>query len=378
MILMEYLYYFTNQPLYAVGDNVVSRDGNSSFSSGSGQHHVYYSYNEELDGEYGYINVNHIQGERNYGDQLSVTVTSEDFVFNLDENNSSITHLSANKNLEQYDDLGRIEYRENIWLDFGTPYFSNSYQTTAYEYVSTSRLLSTSVHERIDTWHNGDILTTMIYTYDYTGKDVDEIWFGELDYTTRWGLETRRSNYEWQEGEQVTYKYTKETRNNQGNSNSSSDVRVQTDDQGIITNAESITDISSYGNNGSYAYSNSSKNSSDYDGDGIVNNVNEYTSMSKNDRYSTTYLTKNDYDGDGYADTINMTRSSDSSMGRMTTEYRYDTTQFSRPILEIIRSLDTDMDGIADLIDEKAVFRTLTARHTAMGGHVATLDDVLA
>ena len=100
--------------------------------------------------------------------------------------------------------------------------------------------------------------------------------------------------------------------------------------------------------------------------------------MSKNDRYSTTYLTKNDYDGDGYADTINMTRSSDSSMGRMTTEYRYDTTQFSRPILEIIRSLDTDMDGIADLIDEKAVFRTLTARHTAMGGHVATLDDVLA
>ena len=109
-----------------------------------------------------------------------------------------------------------------------------------------------------------------------------------------------------------------------------------------------------------------------------MNNVYEFTSMSKNNRYSSTYLNKNYYDGDGYEDTINMTRSSDSSMGQMTTEYRYDTTQFNRPILEIIRSLDTDMDGIADLIDEKAVFRTLTARHTAMGGHVATLDDVFA
>ena len=73
-----------------------------------------------------------------------------------------------------------------------------------------------------------------------------------------------------------------------------------------------------------------------------------------------------------------MTRSSKSPRGRIEIAYRYDATTFNRPILEITRSIDTDMDGITDLFEENAVLRTRSARHTGMGNHVATLEDVLA
>ncbi len=365
--------------MYSIGDSVISQ-GSSSFSSGSGQSYVSYSYDENLDGDYQSIYENYQYGERVWGQVQNYPTTIEYFNYDLDENTLEVDSAYMGRNVQNYDNLGRVVAEESIYVNiWGVDDFGQSYETETFTYInSTSKqILNHIVDIQNESQYSNEVSSTT-YTYDYSGLIEDDIYDGRWDYTTRWGVQTRTYNSDWSTDE-VTTRYTKETRNNQANGDaSSSSMEVEVDDQGIITNTWVSDNRYSYANNGSYTSSSSSKNSSDYDGDGIVNYISESTSMSKNNRYSSTYLTKNDYDGDGYADTINMTRSSDSSMGRMTTEYRYDATSFSRPILEIIRSLDTDIDGTADLIDEKSMFRTLTARHTAMGGHVATLNDVLA
>ena len=364
--------------MYSIGDVIVSQ-GNSSFSSGSGQGYVSYSYDETLDGDYQYIHENYQYGERNYNQTQAYSTISESFYYYLDEDTSTVDQISMYRYENSYDNLGRIE--KDIYISsrfYDDDDFSDTFETETFAYInSTSKKILQHLIERRNETDYSDTLTTTSYTYDYSGKTEDEIYDGRWDYTTRWGVETRIYNSEWSTDD-VTTTYSKETRNNQNNSDSSSGIRVTTDDQGIITNTNSNSNSYSYGNNGSYTSSYSYKSASDYDGDGIVNYTYEHTSRDKNNQSSWTDLDKNDYDGDGYADYISMSRTSESARGRMTTEYRYDASSFSRPILEIIRSLDTDMDGTADLIDEKSVFRTLTARHTRMGGHVATLDDVLA
>ena len=377
-IPLDYLSYFTNTPMYSIGDSVISQ-GSSSFSSGSGQSYVSYSYDEYLDGDYQSIYENYQYGESVWDQVQNYPTIREYFTYDLDENTTTVDSVYMNREQETYDNSGRIVAEEYIYMDiWGVDDFSQSYETETFTYINptSKQILNHIVDRQYESQYSNEVSSTT-YTYDYSGLIEDDIYDGRWDYTTRWGVETRTYNYDWSTDE-VTTRYTKETRNNQANGNASSFMEVQVDDQGFITHTSVSDDRYSYGNNGSYTSSSSWKSSDDYDGDGIVNYLYESTSRYKNNRGSSTYLNKDDWDGDGYADSISMTRSSESSMGRMTTEYRYDATSFSQPILEIIRSLDTDMDGTADLIDEKSMFRTLTARHTAMGGHVATLNDVLA
>ena len=359
---------FLNAPIYSVGDTFVSR-GDESSSSGSGANYSRYEYYGHDDHASEYYQL----GE----DAPSSVVRYENFHYYADPSSSIIQDVSAHVEVNTLDSSARRVITEAYSLmnySWGQEERSSS---SSYAYVdSSSNKLTSSTESHSSVWtdfENGysDLSVDQVtYTYDYTGLRDSEI-YGPWDYTTRWGVGT--STFSNSDGDSDSFNlYSKESRTPGRQGDTWQQMKVEIDAvTGIIANTHISND--QYGNNSS-SYNNIYTH--DWDVNGIINSTSQFSQRHQNGGFMSTSIYKNDYDEDGQADYINMIKERDTRQGISRTEYTYNTDS-SRPILEIRKTIDTDGDGIPESEVENAVFRTLTPRHTAMGEHAVSLEDVL-
>lgn len=363
---------FLNAPIYSIGDTFVSR-GDESMSSGSGANYSRYDYYGYDDSASEYYQI----GE----DAPSSVVRYEYFYYYADPSSLIVQDVSAHVEVSTLDSSSRRVITEAYSLSNYSWGREERSSSSSYAYVdsASNKLVSSTETESSnytsfdsDDSDYSDTRTNQItYTYDYTGlrdSDIDGPW----DYATRWGV--GNSTFSNSDGDNDNFiLYTKESRTKGRQGDTWEQMRVETDEAtGKIVNTHISSD--QYGNNQS-SYSNIYTN--DWDGDGIIDSMSEYSSRNRNGSEMSISISKDDWDGDGQADYINMIRESSSRRGFSRTEYIY-RTDSSRPILEIRRMLDTNNDGIPESDVENAIFRTLTPRHTSMGGHAVALEDVLA
>ena len=360
---------FFNASIYSIGDPFV-RGRDESYSSGSGDEYFSYSYYGDRD----YASEYYQLGE----DAPSAEVRYENFHYYADQSSGNIVDVSANVEIITLDSSSRrisTDAYSMMTYDWGEEERSS---TSSFIYVdeNSNKLVSsyeidTSTYISYDDQYSDLSVDEVTYTYDYTGlsdRDINGPW----DYTTRWGVGiTSYSNSDGVNDNFTLYSKESRTQNRQGGS--WHEMRVEIDEN---TGFISSTHISSdqYSNNNS-SYSNF--DTWDYDGDGIIDSMSEYTSRNQNGSGMYSEIQKYDYDNDGQADYIYMVRERSSRQGFSRTEYTYDTQRASRPILEIKKIIDTDGDGNPESEVENAMFRTLTPRHTAMGDHAVSLEDVL-
>jgi hypothetical protein len=360
---------FLNAPIYSIGDTFVSRV-DESMSSGSGANYSQYDYDDYGDSASEYYQI----GQHS----PSSVVRYENFHYHANPSSLIVEDVRRNVEVNTLDESSRREATEAysaMDYSWGVEDFSSS---SSYTYVdlSSNKLVSStetqsSYQLSYDSGHNHTRTSQITYTYDYTGLRDNDI-NGPWDYSTRWGIGS--STFSNSDGDNDNFiLYTKESRTQGRQGDTWQQMRVETDEAtGNIVHTHISSD--QYGHNQS-SYSNI--NTNDWDGDGIIDSMSEYSSRNQNGNNSSVSIYKDDWDGDGQADYINMTRESSSRQGISRTEYTYNTDS-SRPILEIKRTLDTDGDGSTESEVENAFFRTLTPRHTAMGGHAVALEDVLA
>ena len=360
---------FLNAPIYSIGDTFVSR-GDESMSSGSGANYSRYDYYGYDDSASEYYQI----GE----DAPSSVVRYENFHYYADPSSFIVQDVTAYVEVYTLDSSSRRVIRESYLLWNYSSGREERSTSSSYAYVdsASNKLVSSTEtgtwnYTSFDSDYSDTRTSQFTYTYDYTGlrdSDIDDLW----DFATRWGVGSSTSSNSYGDNDNFIL-YTKESRTQGRQGDTWQQMRIEMDEAtGNIVN----THISSnqYGNNTS-SYSNI--NTHDWDADGIIDSVREYSSRNQNGNNSWVSIYKEDFDGDGQADYIIMTRESSSRRGISTVEYTYNTDS-ARPILEIKRTLDTDGDGIPESEVENAFFRTLTPRHTSMGGHAVALEDVLA
>ena len=360
---------FLNAPIYSIGDTFVSR-GDESMSSGSGANYSRYDYYGYDDSASEYYQI----GE----DAPSSVVRYENFHYYADPSSFIVQDVSAHVEVNTLDSSSRRVITEAYSLSNYSWGLEERSSSSSYAYVdsASNKLVSSTETESsnytsFDSDYSDTRTNQITYTYDYTGlrdSDIDGPW----DYATRWGV--GNSTYSNSDGDNDNFiLYTKESRTKGRQGDTWEQMRVETDEAtGNIVHTHISSD--QYGNNQS-SYSNI--NTYDWDGDGIIDSMNEYSSRYRNGSETSISISKDDWDGDGQADYINMIRESSSRQGFSRTEYIY-RTDSSRPILEIREMLDTNNDGIPESDVENVIFRTLTPRHTSMGGHAVALEDVLA
>ena len=361
---------FLNSPMFSVGDTFFSRS-DESMSSGSGANYSRYDY-------YGYGDSASEYYQTGDENTPSSVVRYENFHYYANPSSLIVEDVSAHVEVNLLDSSSRRIATDAYSLmnySWGREERSSS---SSYAYVdsSSNKLVSSTETESSNyTSYDSDYSDTstsqIIYTYDYTGLRDNDI-NGPWDYSTRWGIGS--STFSNSDGDNDNFiLYTKESRTQGRQGDTWQQMRIEIDEAtGNIVNTHISSDQD--GNNSS-SYSNIYTH--DWDADGIIDSMSEYSSRNQNGNNSWVSIYKDDWDGDGQADYINMTRESSSRRGISRTEYTYNTDS-SRPILEIKRTLDTDGDGITESEVENAFFRTLTPRHTAMGGHAVALEDVLA
>ena len=361
---------FLNAPIYSVGDSFLNR-GSESSSSGRGSEYLSYSY-DSWD--------NHSASEYyQMGEQApSAVVRYEDFHYSADSASNIVNDVSSYVSITTYDSISRdinSDQYSILLYDWGMEERSSS---SSFVYVdeNSNRLVSSSESESSSytSFESNDSdlnLNQITYTYDYTGLRDDQI-NGPWDYTTRWGVGISVNSNS--EGDTDSFMlYSKESRTQGRQGDAWQEMRVEIDE---VTGVISHTHISDdqYGN-GSSSYSNFY--TSDYDLDGIIDSMSQYSNRYQRGTSMSNDLQKDDYDGDGQADYIFMSRERATSQGISRTEYVYNTQIASRPVLEIRRTIDIDGDGIPESDVQNAMFRTLTPRHTSMGDHALTLEDVM-
>ena len=361
---------FLNAPIYSVGDSFLNRDSQSS-SSGSGSEYLSYSYNSWDN----YSASEYYQ----MGEQApSAVVRREDFHYYADTASNIINDVSSYVSITTYDSISRDISSEEYSIysyDWGMEERSSS---SSFVYVdeNSNRLISSSESESssyisYESNYSDLSLNQITYTYDYSGLRDDQI-NGPWDYSTRWGVGLSVNSDS--EGDTKSFiLYSKESRTPSRQGNAWQEMRVEIDEvTGVIAHTHISADQPG---NTSNSYSNF--NTHDHDLDGVIDSMSQYSQRYQRGTFMSTDLHKDDYDGDGQADYIRMSRERSTSQGISRTEYVYDTQLASRPVLEIRRTIDIDGDGIPESDVQNAMFRTLTPRHTAMGDHAVTLEDVL-
>lgn len=364
---------FLNTPIYSVGDTF-ARSRNESFSSGSGSDYFSYSYYGDRD----YASEYYQMGE----DAPLSEVRYENFHYYANASTLTVEDVSAHVEVNTLDSSSRrvVSDSYSFWSSSWGEEERSSLQSFEYVDERSNKLVSSfEIESSSITDYNGgegngysDLSVDQVfYTYDYTGLRDNEI-HGPWDYTTRWGVGL--STYENSDGDSENFEiYSKESRTKGRQGDTWQQMRVEIDENtGFITNTHISSD--QYSNSNS-SYSNF--DTWDHDGDGIIDSMSQYSSRHQNGSGMYSEIRKEDYDNDGQADYIYMVKERSSRQGLRRTEYTYDTQRASRPILEIRKIIDTDGDGNPESEVENAMFRTLTPRHTAMGEHAVSLEDVL-
>lgn len=362
---------FQTPPLYGIGDNFILTES-SSYSQGSGASFYGYTYEQQADSAY----ETHVYGKPASTNE-SYSNTYDSFYYSFNPQTLIVNNTNFSSQTTDYDSSGRhilqSNYYESEW-DNGT---NSQTDIATYTYSDeNSNFLSSSYEEFSSSYQdkNGFYSDSEIeitnYTYDYTGLREQDI-NGPSDFTTRWGIGS--SSFSNTDGESETFDlFTKASRIRGRNTGKNDEIKLKVNPSGIITYSHKNSD--QWSNNNStysdiYVYDN--------DGDGIIDSRSDMSERRQGVNSVRIEIQKDDYDGDGLADYLWMSRERTSRGGTSRTEYIYDT-QRSRPILEIIRSADTNSDGIPETYTETAIFRTLTSRHTSMGDHVANISEVMA
>ena len=360
---------FLNAPIYQIGDSFVDRRSESS-SSGRGPEYLSYSYDrwdQNSSSEY------YQMGEHG----PSSVVRREDFHYYADSETNIVEDVSSYASVTTYDselrDIFIEDYSYNLY-DWGDEERSS---VTSYEYIEGSNKLISSFKTEYSSYNDYDDNFSdfrsdeLTYTYDYTGlrdRDINGPW----DYAQRWGVGS--SVFTDSEGDTDNFIiYTKVTKTPRKQGESRQEMRIEIDEVTGIISHTYISEDQPGSNNTSYSRS----DTNDWDLDGLVDSMSQYSQRSKGNNFKSTDLYKEDRDGDGQADYIRMTKERITKQGISKTEYTYDTQIAKRPILEIIKTVDTDGDGIPESEVENARFRTLGARHTTMGDHALTIEDVI-
>ena len=223
-------------------------------------HRIIYSEQSNINIQDNYYYENNSTQIYTYDEEARVIYS--EYSGNMIDNNSS--HDGYGSNSYSYDEVGRLIQDISYWTSaYDSNQFSNELSTRNLSYIdsSTKKLLQL---EELREYASNDYQedSTLIYTYDYSGR-TEEIWDGQWDYSTRWGIETRNYKSEWMAEQETTTRYTKHTQTNQGQKYYNLNIVVQTNDQEIIIHSNI-----SEGSSGHNSSSNLSTNSSDWDNDG--------------------------------------------------------------------------------------------------------------
>ena len=225
--------------------------------------------------------------------------------FNLDPSTLEVFGINYGFYEQNSDNSGRVISDSSGSVSISEGYSGAFYSLNQYYYLDSSSLrieysTSTSINESIYDFNNSTYTETFetTYTYDYGTLDDSEI-IDNFSYATRYGVGTNSSN------DDITY--TKDTDRNANYQSVTVDSIT-----GVVKNASYNLNSNSLG--GVYSYS--SAFTSDYDGDGLIDNYYTTNSRSTSSGASLSNSTSLlDNDSDGIADFVSIDIRQSSPLG---------------------------------------------------------------
>ena len=345
---------------YSLGDE----NYESINSGGLTTTYIYYSdvyidtanVSENVSNQFGYPGTNGY-----FSESLSLN-------FNLDPTTLEIQGINYGYYTQDSDIAGRVTSDS-----FGNAgFYQNStdvfIRLDEYYYVdsSSNRLeysISTNVIESNYTGNTYSDTQQTIYTYDYgtlTDSEITSIY----TYDARYGVTTSSTNSD--------INYTKDSSTNTNSTYQSEFNSVSVDSvTGTVKNSSYNLNSGNY--NGKYSYSYAF--TSDYDGDGLIDN---YSTINSNTTASGTSISNSlnlsDYNADGIADFVSIDIRQSSPLGGKYIQLAY-SDDSNR--LDITRSSDFDGDGIYDVSRTKSIPVLNGLQYSMPTDHVVDLVDVV-
>ena len=366
-----------NPPLYDLGDTLILKGSNTSTSNPSTGFYYYYSEYEDTSSDYASVSESY-----SYNSSGNGTDYSEYFSYSADDG-VTVDYISKGYTDYVYDSAGRVEGTYSLSL-YEYDYGSSNNGSGSYSFEETYTYAGSQGYELLQSTsaYSGT------YTYNGSASSYSSTTVSNYGYSS-----TPTSTYDYDQKRDVTQydsdgdgitdytNYSLYTNTADGSSN----VYVSVDSQSGIVDYSSDYEYSSVSNNkGGYTSTSSSSSANDWDDDGVINSNSEYSSEyvydSSYNLVSSSYdsVYKSDYDQDGKADYVSITKESRTSTSGKRLELIWEDNSNGPATLSIGIDKDTNGDYTYDSARGFTIgFGAPPASWTAMGGHVATIDDTL-